>query len=105
VSKQEENINAAAVETGKGAVAPEAVAAKIIWNDRDMHSAYANVTNVASTADEIMLLFGTSQTWNSAQKDILVNLTHRIVMTPAAARRFQVLLTRTLEEHDKRFGK
>lgn len=103
--KEKEIEGAGEVSTGQGAAPQEATGNKIIWNDREMQSSYANVSNVATTSDEVMLLFGTSQTWNSAQKDIMVKLTHRIVMTPAAARRFQALLTRSLEEYDKKFGK
>ena len=95
----------AEVQTGGGAIPPEAVASKVIWNDRDMESTYANVSNVATTSDEIMMLFGTSQAWNSTQKDVLVNLSHRMIMTPSAAKRFQIVLTRTLEEYEKKFGK
>ncbi|NVK17781.1 MAG: DUF3467 domain-containing protein [Methylocystaceae bacterium] len=92
------------VKAGEGAVPPEAVASKIIWNDSNMTSKYANVSNVATTSDEVMFLFGTSTAWNSAQKDVVVNLSDRIIMTPSAAKRFQQVLTRTLEEYEKKFG-
>ena len=75
---------------------------KIFWNDREMNSSYANVANVATTSDEIMFLFGTSEAWNSAQKDVHVNLKQRVIMTPATAKRFQALLNKTLDEFDKR---
>lgn len=77
-------------------------AGKIVWNDRDMTSTYSNVCNIAASADEFMFLFGTSEAWNSAQKNILVNLKQRIIMTPSSARKFHELLTRTLEEFDKK---
>ena len=92
------------VKTSEGAMPPEAGASKIIWNDSEMVSKYANVSNVATTSDEIMLLFGTSTAWNSAQKDVMVNLSDRIIMTPSAAKRFQQVLTKTLEEYEKKFG-
>lgn len=79
-------------------------AGKIIWNDKEMVSTYANVCNVAASQDEIMLLFGTSEAWNSAQKNVLVNLKQRILMTPSSAKRFAELLNRTLEEYDKKKG-
>lgn len=70
--------------------------AKIIWNDREMKSSYANVCNVAKNNDEVMLLFGTSEAWNSAQTDIRVNLSNRIIVTPATAQRLQALLNKVL---------
>lgn len=75
---------------------------KIIWNDRNMVSTYSNVCNIAATSDEFMFLFGTSEAWNSAQKNIVVNLNQRIILTPNSARKFHELLTKTLEEHDKK---
>lgn len=92
------------VQVAEGAVPPDTVASKVIWNDRNMVSTYTNVSNVATTSDEIMLLFGTSQAWNSTQKEVVVDLSHRMIMTPTAAKRFQIILTRTLEEYDKKFG-
>lgn len=79
-------------------------AGKIVWNDRNMVSTYSNVCNIAASNDEFMFLFGTSEAWNSAQKNILVNLTQRIILTPNSARKFHELLTKTLEEHDKKQG-
>lgn len=91
---QEENL--------QGVENPEETAGKIVWDDRSMRSEYANIANVATTSDEIMLLFGTSQAWNNAQKDVLVNLSNRIIMTPATAKRFMAVLSRTLEEFEKK---
>ena len=77
-------------------------AGKIVWNDREMNSSYSNVCNVAANADEFMLLFGESEAWNSAQKDIVVKLRQRIIMTPTTAKRFATLLNKTIEEREKK---
>lgn len=71
---------------------------KIIWNDKEMKSSYANVCNVANNNDEVMLLFGTSEAWNSAQTDIKVNLSNRIIITPATAQRLKALLDKVVKE-------
>ncbi len=34
---------------------------KIVWDDSNMRSVYANVANVAGTREEIVLLFGMNQ--------------------------------------------
>ncbi len=75
---------------------------KIIWNDREMNSSYSNVCNVAANADEFMLLFGESEAWNSAQKDVMVKLKQRVIMTPTTAKRFAALLNKTIEEHENK---
>jgi hypothetical protein len=74
---------------------------EIQWNDSNMLSTYSNVCNVASTREEIMLLFGMNQVWNNKQEDVVVELTNRIIMTPMAAKRLLVLLSRTLSDHEK----
>ena len=86
-------------------IKPEtAQAGKIIWNDKEMSSTYSNVCNVAASQDEFMLLFGESEAWNSAQKDVMVKLKQRIIMTPSTAKRFAQLLNKTIEEHEKKKG-
>ena len=41
---------------------------KIKWDDSNMKSAYANVCNVSSTREEVVLLFGVNQAWNRARR-------------------------------------
>jgi len=37
---------------------------KIKWDDSNMKSSYANVCNVTSTREEVVILFGMNQAWN-----------------------------------------
>ena len=77
----------------------------VVWDDKDMQSTYANVINVISTREEFSLFFGTNQTWNLAEAPGLeVKLGNRILLTPYAAKRLQLLLTDRLAEYEKRFG-
>ena len=69
-----------------------------------MRSAYANVCNVNGTREEIVLLFGVSQSWNSAQRELVVQLLDRIILSPFAAKRLNLLLTRVLREYESRYG-
>lgn len=78
---------------------PESPAIK--WDDKDMQTSYANVSNVAVTQDEVMMLFGTSQVWNNSQDEIDVSLSNRVIMTHSAAKRFLLLLTKTLSDYEK----
>jgi len=83
------------------AASNQGATAKIIWDDREMNSSYANVCNVARNNDEVMLLFGTSEAWNSAQTDIKVKLSNRIIVTPATAQRLKQLLDNVSSEGQK----
>ncbi len=78
---------------------------RIVWDDTNMRSAYCNVSNVAGGREEIVLLFGMNQAWRSGQKDIKVQLSDRIVMSPFAAKRLSLLLNNVLADYEKRYGK
>ena len=77
---------------------------KITWDDSEMRSVYANVANVATTREEVMLLFGTSQAWTNQSEEVTVALTDRVVLNPHAAKRLLVLLARVLQEYEKTYG-
>lgn len=79
--------------------------AKIRWDGSKMRSTYANVCNVASTREEVTLLFGTNQNWHAGQKELTIELTDRMILNPYAAKRLALLLNNTLVEFEKRFGK
>jgi Protein of unknown function (DUF3467) len=86
--------------------APEAAPAgpKIRWDDTHMQSAYANVCNVASTREEVVLLFGINQAWHSGQQEIPIQLSSRIIVSPHVAKRLSILLDNVLKEYESRFG-
>lgn len=77
---------------------------KIHWNDSKMQSTYANVCNVMGTREEMMVLFGSNQNWQGNQEEVEVMLSQRIVLTPYAAKRLQIMLDMGLKEYEKRFG-
>ena len=77
---------------------------RVKWDDANMRSAYANVCNAVSTREEVVLLFGLNQSWHAGQKDVTVQLTDRIILSPHAAKRLQVLLTQLIKQHEDRFG-
>jgi hypothetical protein len=77
---------------------------RIRWDDSNMRSSYANVCNVASTREEVVLLFGINQAWHAAQKEVAVQLTDRIILSPHAAKRLAVLLNNMVREYESRFG-
>jgi hypothetical protein len=77
---------------------------KIRWEGENMRSTYANVCNVSSTREEVSLMFGINKNWHSAQKDLTIELTDRLLLNPFAAKRLAVLLANTMDEYEKRFG-
>ena len=77
---------------------------KVKFDDSKMHSSYANVCNISFTREEVLLLFGMSDAWQSGQSEISVQLTERIVLSPFAAKRLHVLMGRILEQYEQRFG-
>lgn len=77
----------------------------IRWDDSKMRSGYANVCNVSSTREEVTLLFGTNQAWRAGQKEVGIELTDRIIVSPFAAKRLSSLLSGVVAEYENRFGK
>ena len=69
-----------------------------------MKSSYANVCNVTSTREEVVMLFGVNQAWNRGQKEVTIQLTDRIIVGPYAAKRLALLLDGVVKEYKKRFG-
>ena len=78
--------------------------ARIKWDDAGMKSSYANVCNVTSTREEVVMLFGVNQAWNRGQKEVTIQLTDRIIVSPFAAKRLAMLLEGVVKEYEKRFG-
>jgi hypothetical protein len=75
------------------------------WDDSKLQTTYANVVNATSTREEVSIFFGTNQTWNVAeQKELIIQLSDRIVLNPYAAKRLSVLLARIIKEYESRFG-
>jgi hypothetical protein len=77
---------------------------RIKWDDTAMKSSYANVCNVTSTREEVVMLFGVNQAWNRGQKEVTIQLTDRIIVSPYAAKRLMMLLDGVVKEYEKRFG-
>src|SRR6186713_1424179 len=77
---------------------------QVKWDDTSMKSSYANVCNVMSTREEVVLMFGVNQAWHAGQKEVTVQLTDRIILSPHAAKRLSLLLGNLVKQHEDRFG-
>ena len=74
------------------------------WDDTDLKSAYANVCNVSSTREEVVLVFGINHAWERGQTEVKVQLSNRIMLSPFAAKRLAELLNTVVREYESRFG-
>ena len=59
------------------------------------YTAYDNVSNVTSTREEVVINFGINQNWDLGQKEMDVELLHRIILSPHGAKRLHILLVRS----------
>lgn len=83
---------------------PAGATPTVRWDDSNLKSSYANVANVTSTREEVVLMFGTNQAWERGQTEIRVDLSHRIILSPFVAKRLHLLLTNVMREYESRFG-
>lgn len=78
---------------------------KVRWDSSSMRSVYANVCNVAGTREEVVLFFGMNQAWDAAQKEMTVQVSDRIVLSPFVAKRLSILLQNVIKNYETKFGK
>jgi len=74
------------------------------WDSAGAKSSYANVCNVVSTREEVVLNFGLNQIWARGREDVEIELTNRIIMTPPAAKRLRDMLNKLIEQYESRYG-
>ena len=87
------------------AAEPSASASRVHWDQSQMRTEFANVINVFSTREEFSVLFGMNSTLSLADpKGFEVKLSSRIVLTPFAAKRLNMLLSERIAEYEKRHG-
>ena len=77
---------------------------KIRWDDSNLKTSYANVCNVSSTREEVTILFGTNQTWQTGGSELVVQLSDRVILNAYAAKRLSLLLDRIVADYEARFG-
>ena len=78
---------------------------RVKWDTTGIKSSYANFANATSTREEIVLNFGMNQTWDRYESgEYEIELSHRIAMSPFAAKRLAALLHNLISEYEKRYG-
>lgn len=77
---------------------------KVRWNHAGMKTTYANVCNVSSTREEVSVMFGTNQTMNLGDGEIVIDLTDRMILNPYAAKRLAIVLEGVIKQYEATFG-
>lgn len=105
-SKPVPTVPAAAPNGAGGAATASATGPRQKWNVTGLKSSYVNFANANSTREEVVLNFGMNATWDRANpnSDAEIELAHRIVMSPFAAKRLSDLLVRMMAEYETRYG-
>ncbi|HXV68764.1 MAG TPA: DUF3467 domain-containing protein [Nitrospira sp.] len=70
----------------------------------NVHGSYANVCNVSSTREEVVLAFGINNAWERGQANVQVQMTDRIVLNPYTAKRLANILNHVVAEYEATFG-
>ena len=74
------------------------------WNTQRLKSSYANFCNATSTREEVMLNFGVNQNWERTPAEMEIELEHRLILSPFAAKRLNQLLSKLMTEYETRYG-
>lgn len=77
---------------------------EIQWDESQAQTHYVNVCNVMGTREEMAMLFGKTEVWQHDAAEVTVKLTHRMVMSPYAAKRCMLLLQQAVKNYENRYG-
>lgn len=77
---------------------------RIKWVTDNLKSSYANFANANSTREEVVLNFGVNNSWDRAQPEVAIELSHRIMLSPFAAKRLSSMLAQLIAEYEQRYG-
>ncbi len=77
---------------------------QVKWNVEHLKSSYVNFANANSTREEVVMNFGLNNSWDRSQPEMEIELAHRIVLSPFAAKRLAELLNKLMGEYETRYG-
>lgn len=92
--------------SGNGSKAPAPPARQTLRFCTDnLKSSYCNMANATSTREEVVLNFGINQSWDQpGASPGEVDLQHRIIISPFAAKRLCDALQRLMRDYEQRYG-
>ncbi len=92
----------------KAATPAPATRQTLRFRTESLKSSYCNMCNATSTREEVVLNFGLNQNWDqpTAKPEVLeVDLQHRVVLSPFAAKRLSEALGKLVSDYEARYGK
>ena len=84
--------------------APAPTQPGVRWNVQNLKSSYVNFANANSTQEEVVLNFGMNNNWDRMASEVEIELSHRIVMSPFAAKLLAELLGTLGSQYEGRYG-
>jgi len=77
---------------------------RVKWNTSALKSSYVNFANANSTQEEVVLNFGMNNNWDRMASEVEIELSHRVVMSPFAAKRLAEMLGKLVAQYEGRYG-
>ena len=77
---------------------------RVKWHVDQLKSSYVNFANANSTQEEVVINFGMNNNWDRMANEVDIELTHRVVMSPFAAKRLAELLNKLVTQYESRYG-
>jgi hypothetical protein len=91
-------------ETAAPAAPQPAKGPVVKFDDTGITNAYANVCNVSSSREEVVLVFGMNNAWERDASEVRVKLNSRVILSPFAAKRLALLMNSVVQQYETRFG-
>ena len=91
-------------ETAAPAATRPSTGPTVKLDDTGITNAYANVCNVSSSREEVVLVFGLNNAWERDASEVRVKLNSRVILSPFAAKRLALLLNSVVQQYEARFG-
>lgn len=76
----------------------------IHFDTSQMKSSYSNVCTVNVTREEFVLNFGLNHAWDQNHGEVIVELGHRLILSPFVALRLMLTLKAALNDYEARYG-
>jgi hypothetical protein len=73
-------------------------------DDAHVRTVHANAWNILWSATEIVILFGIERERNAATREVFVELSDRIILSPRTAKRLAAALRKALDAHEAECG-
>jgi hypothetical protein len=78
--------------------------AELRFDAAQVKSSYANFANINSTQEEVVLNFGMDRSWDRTSGERVIELQHRIVMSPFAAKRLAKMMAELVTSYEQKYG-